>query len=373
VNRYWDEFVAVALGDGRVLVLGGIGRDDASTASAYLYDPAADTWLETGSMTRPRTHPAAAVLADGRVLVVGGYRYAQETGRVPAGGAVLASWASPNQPDRDRVGTLDSGPGPIQGRALATAEIYDPATGEWTTTGPMRFARTGPSVVTLADGRVLVAGSANDNVHIDDLAYRTAEIYDPGTNRFATTDSLPKLDRDAIERRGVKLPVFDPYPAEIGSLTALPDGGALLVGYQHSWKMAAGVVQSFRLLGADHTWRRLGEPFAWNGAEPASNREGCVLGAATAALADGSVLLAGGSSCGIWSWDEDDWMRDDVLRYEPRAGAWSPLPKLPQRRSYSIGALLADGSVMVAAGLTWVGGDARSEWARTTYRFVGTD
>ena len=42
---------------------------------------------------------------------------------------------------------------------MATVEIFDPATGAWTKADPMRYARYGAIAVTLADGRILVAGT----------------------------------------------------------------------------------------------------------------------------------------------------------------------------------------------------------------------
>ncbi|MGH3712319.1 MAG: hypothetical protein ACRDT4_02490 [Micromonosporaceae bacterium] len=91
------------------------------------------------------TAPYAAIgLADGRVMVVGG---------------------NPNS---------------------RTAEIWDPAAGFWSGTGQMLNARSsGPGVALLADGRVLVEGSAVREEWCDvygDCWYgplHPAEVYTP--------------------------------------------------------------------------------------------------------------------------------------------------------------------------------------------------
>ena len=71
-------FSATALPDGDVLVAGGmawsdqIGGQPTPLASALRFDPQTATWTETTTMITPRSGQAAVALTDGRVLVVGG-------------------------------------------------------------------------------------------------------------------------------------------------------------------------------------------------------------------------------------------------------------------------------------------------------------
>ena len=59
----------------------------------------------------------------------------------------------------------------MKGRALASAELYDPASEKWTVTGTMSTARSEHRSILLRDGRVLVLDGWG----------RGAEVYDPGT------------------------------------------------------------------------------------------------------------------------------------------------------------------------------------------------
>ena len=90
--------------------------------SAAVVAPRAATWTATGKMIRPAADTWPLLLLDGRVLVVGG-------------GAAVA-------------GAND----------YTSAELYDPGTGTWTSTGSMLAPRDGFSATLLADGKVLVAG-----------------------------------------------------------------------------------------------------------------------------------------------------------------------------------------------------------------------
>jgi hypothetical protein len=132
--------VAAALPGGRALVAGG-RDDDPILASAEVFDPGTNGFSAAGigSMSVPRVAPVAAPLPDGRVLVAGG-----------------ANNSSP---------------------ALATAEVFDPQTNEFSSAGigAMGTGRAGAFAAPLADGRVLVAGGQNENETTPYL--RSAEIF----------------------------------------------------------------------------------------------------------------------------------------------------------------------------------------------------
>lgn len=138
--------VATLLPDGQVLVAGGGGDvicDGVSgqlcaVDTAELYDPVTGQWSATGSMTDRRADHAVTLLPDGRVLVAGGHR-----------GDVVYDACEGRfyDPNLDACVTV-----------LRSAELYDPVTGGWTTTGDMNAFRYGHTATLLANGNVLVAG-----------------------------------------------------------------------------------------------------------------------------------------------------------------------------------------------------------------------
>jgi hypothetical protein len=117
-------FTLTRLTDGRFLIVGGWDDTGNVISAAQIYDPITDRFTRTGSLPAPRTRQSAALLADGRVLVVGGWDAGEDA--------------------------LTEGD---------DAFIYDPATGAFKPTASLTVQRLAPFVVTLAAGRVLVAGS----------------------------------------------------------------------------------------------------------------------------------------------------------------------------------------------------------------------
>jgi hypothetical protein len=72
-----------------------------------------------------------------------------------------------------------------QSAQVGDAEIYDPASGTWSSGGLLRVPRSEHSASLLPDGRVLVAGGRDGLGALDG-----AEIYDPASGAWSRTGSL---------------------------------------------------------------------------------------------------------------------------------------------------------------------------------------
>lgn len=183
--------VSSKLLDGRVLIAGGVDANQAVLNSAEIYDPKSGRFTATGSLVTGRYNHNSTLLPSGQVLITGG--------AIATSGATLTG-----------SGTL-SGAG-VNTVDLASAELYDPATGTFTATGAMQFAREAHSATALPDGRVLVVSGSyrigsSRTVFVEVGA---AELYNPATGRFSPAGSM----RVARQQFG----------------TALADGTAVFMG-----------------------------------------------------------------------------------------------------------------------------------------------
>jgi uncharacterized protein (TIGR03437 family) len=178
---------ATLLADGSVLVAGGGSHPDWSVVnSAELYDPTTGAWIPTGTMSAARVGHTATLLASGKVLVASGSRGLPSAELYdPA----TASWTATGNPNAAPTYTtalllpsgqvLVAGGGSQEGvnhcDGVADAELYDPATGQWSTTGRLMAARAGHSLTLLPNGSVLAAGGFASNCE----SISSSEIYDP--------------------------------------------------------------------------------------------------------------------------------------------------------------------------------------------------
>jgi len=149
---------ATLLKSGKVLVTGGTSDNISYSASAELYDPTTETFTAINAMIAARAYHTAVLLPSGRVLIVGGQG-------VPQGG--------------------------ITSETLSSAELYDPASETFTSTGAMIASRMRHAGTLLPDGKVLVVGGLDvPPAGAAQTTLSSAELYDPASETFTSTGSL---------------------------------------------------------------------------------------------------------------------------------------------------------------------------------------
>ena len=352
LNKPRTEFGLTRLLDGRLLVAGGLNDQMQSFSSAYTYDPerASDGWLKVGLLDSARTAPSIATLLDGRVLVAGGYYRTPAVETVSLCDRLLGSapGRSPWETTPTRRGNDDVDVPPY-GYPLASAELFDPKTGQWTMTGNLNFARAGAPAVTLADGRILIVGMGQDVLtDVASESYDTAEIFDPVSETFAVVD-LPGIDEPVLRNLGVDLRGHFLEPGNPGRLAGLPDGGALLVGRHHWAKHDSDVVESLRFDPANGSWMATGVPCAsvgFNEEDGGQQTPGpCLFGGFVAPLGDGLTLSAGP----LPSAEFEAEPRSAAI-YEPPSDSWAEQPGLPGDYMPGLAVGLTDGTALIVAG-----------------------
>jgi len=175
------ELSAFTLADGRVLVAGGLDTNGRATDTTYLWDAAKDQWSEGPRMTLPRVQHAALQLASGDILFIGGDgaasgtsdRYDVKNGVFIRSGTLV----DPRQaaqatalPDGRVVLVGGMPPRNDAFAPLRSAEIWDPASEQWTALPPSPTARAWPSLVMIGGVVYQVSGTGDA-----EAAYRTIE------------------------------------------------------------------------------------------------------------------------------------------------------------------------------------------------------
>jgi hypothetical protein len=185
---------ATLLPDGRVLIAGGMRRNQDFYKSAELYDPSTEKFQVTGEMRLGRVGQIAVLLTTGKVLIAGGWvgHGGTDTAELydPASGKFTALPKMTSRRGRPSGTVLTNGDVLIAGgeendnQSLASAEVFHRKTMSFQPTGSMHHARVSHTATLLDDGRVLVAGGYADGIT------SSAEIYDPKTRSFTETGSL---------------------------------------------------------------------------------------------------------------------------------------------------------------------------------------
>jgi len=191
-------------------------------------------FVRTGSMKRARAWHSATLLSTGKVLVAGGCT-----------GVIFA---------KEFTSCWEEEP---------SAEVFNPATGDFTLTGQMNAGRVGHSAILLPDGSVLLAGG--EIVAGIWAGIASAERYDPATGTFSQTGNMTKARMEH-------------------SATLLPDGSVLVAGGRTDY------------LASPETTAELYNPASGIFSPTAGNMHMGRAGHTATLLPDGRVLVVGGGT-----------------------------------------------------------------------------
>jgi hypothetical protein len=188
----------------------------------------------------------------------------------------------------------------------ASTELLDPATGASTPGPDMVQPRVGQGAVLLPDGRVLMIGGFQPGT-----VTAATELFDPASNTFSAGPNLIEARADAV-------------------VVLLRDGSVLVAGGFAAHTSIASVelldpeLTSFRPTGAMSTPR---------------------TGHGGALLPDGRVIVIGGNTRG-----DTGALLASAEAYDPSSGTWSATGSMSVRRHKHAVVALADGRVLVVGG-----------------------
>jgi hypothetical protein len=304
---------ATLLDDGRVLVAGGFN------VTSELYDPGTRTWSATGNNLGTRRYHTATKLKTGEVLIAGGGASSLTHVTAELYAPTLGTWRSAGAlnvlryhhtalllPD-GKVLVAGGSPSESEGGALASAELYDPATNTWSFTGGLNVARRDHSMTWLPNGKVLVAGG----IDAADGFLSSAELYDPATGTWTLVAGMSTARASH-------------------TATRLGDGKVLMVGGSESDPVRGASAELYD--PATGTWSTTGgmtSPRRWHTAD---------------VLPDGRVLVAGG-------YHDYVGIQFAAELYDPATGTWSTTEAMRTDRYKHASVVLGD-TVLIMGGVS---------------------
>jgi len=304
------------LNNGLVLVVGGFNGTYLS--SAQLYNPAgAGTWSSAGSLSVARGFHSATLLDNGKVLVAGGRistasGAASYTATAELYNPTTNTWSTTGSMagarDVHGVVKLFNGTVLVAGgwdgvNVLSTSELYDPVLGTWSSTGSLSAKRESSKFVLLPTGRVL-APAGDDGTY----TLNSAELYNPSTGTWANTGILPGY-------------------VSTNTSTLLPNGNVLVAGgYSGAYLTTAYLYNT-----TAGTWSTTGSFTTGREQHTAS------------LLPTGRVIIVGGGIATAT-------YTATAQLYDPGAGTWSTPGSMASAKGYMSETLLPSGKLLVSGG-----------------------
>jgi hypothetical protein len=270
----------VLLESGAVVVAGGMDTTGQSVPDSAVFEH--DQWHPTtGNLVTPRRLHTLTRLANGKILAVGGLN----------GSA-----------------------------ALESAELFDPGTGRWTTTGSLGKGRWGHSATLLEDGSVLVTGGSADRLGGGTIALRSAE-------RF--TDGVWHPAKDMTDARTAHTAI------------RLETGFVLVVG---------GVAPVGAVDDPALAFCELYDP-AHDKWTPTGNLVHGRRHHRATLLSGGAVVVTGGTAPGSpGAAPFDPFSQRTVERFDPATGTWTERRPMPSGRAFHRAVALPDDQLLVVGG-----------------------
>ncbi len=319
----------VELNDGRILIIGGGPTLQTSLASVEIFDYRDNSVAAAADMVQARMLACAELLDDGRVFV--------------AGGATA------------------------MGSAINFCEIYDPATDSWTAAASMSVRRERFAMVSLPDGRLLATGGIGGAPNTsENLSLATCEIYDPATDTWTPSASLPSIRNShsaillnnglVLCTRGyshtggyyVDCELYDPLTDVWTPTASFLERGT---GEHRMTMMADGRILRTGGWAGPQQWSEIYDPATgeWTATAPMNHRRS--VHSQVLLENDRTLVIAGMDA--IEGAESKQHSVSSVEEFDPQTNVWTEVEPLPVDVVWSMAHRLRDGQVAVFGGSRW--------------------